>query len=122
MKAEAPRREATSYTVEALAKGLRILALFNERRSVLRLSEIVALCGMPMPTVFRLVATLEGEGYLERMPDGAVRPSGAVLTLGFAALRGLDLVQTSTIILRDLSKKRNRRSTSAYWPTIVVRK
>ena len=102
MKSAARRRESSSYTVEALAKGLRILALFSERRAVLRMTDIVALVGVPMPTVFRLVATLESEGYLERLPDGAVRPGAAVLTLGFAALRGLDLVQTSTVILRDL--------------------
>ena len=96
--------KATSrdYTVESLAKGLRILALFSERRASLRLTEIVALTGLPMPTAFRLVATLESEGYLERLPDGAVRPAAAVLTLGFAALRGLDLVQTSSVILSDL--------------------
>ena len=88
--------------MEALAKGLRILALFSERRTSLRLTEIVALSNLPMPTAFRLVATLEGEGYLERLPDGAVRPSAAVLTLGFAALRGLDLVQTSSVILAGL--------------------
>ncbi len=99
---ERKAREAGSYTVEALSKGLRILALFSERRSQLRLSEIVALTGLPMPTAFRLVATLESEGYLERLPDGAVRPSAAVLTLGFAALRGLDLVQTSSVILGQL--------------------
>ncbi len=95
-------RERGTYTVEALAKGLRILALFSERRSSLRLTEIVALTGLPMPTAFRLVATLEGEGYLERMTDGAVRPAAAVLTLGFAALRGLDVVQTSSVILAEL--------------------
>ncbi len=93
-----------AYTVESLAKGLRILALFSERRPQLRLTEIVAALGMPMPTVFRLVATLEGEGYLERLPDGAVRPSAAVLTLGFSALRGLDLVQSSALILRELAE------------------
>lgn len=99
---EKPARERGDYTVEALAKGLRILALFSERRTAMRLTEIVSLTGLPMPTAFRLVATLESEGYLERLPDGAVRPSGAVLTLGFAALRGLDLVQTSSVILGDL--------------------
>jgi IclR family pca regulon transcriptional regulator len=97
-----PARDPAGYTVEALAKGLRILALFSERRSSMRLTEIVALTGLPMPTAFRLVATLETEGYLERLRDGAVRPSAAVLTLGFAALRGLDLVQTSSVILGDL--------------------
>jgi IclR family pca regulon transcriptional regulator len=56
VKANKPR-EPASYTVEALSKGLRILALFSERRSSLRLTEIVALTGLPMPTAFRLVAT-----------------------------------------------------------------
>jgi IclR family pca regulon transcriptional regulator len=96
--------EDRSYTVASLAKGLRILALFSERRPQLRLSEIVAALKLPMPTAFRLVATLESEGYLERLPDGAVRPSAAVLTLGFAALRGLDLVQSSALILRELAE------------------
>ena len=97
--------KTSPYTVEALAKGLRILALFSERRPMLRLTEIVALCGLPMPTAFRLVATLETEGYVERLPDGSIRPSAAVLTLGFAALRSLDLVQTSGLILRELFER-----------------
>jgi len=101
VKAKTPKTRP-DYTVEALAKGLRVLALFSERRTSLRLTDIVALTALPMPTAFRIVATLESEGYLERLPDGAVRPSAAVLTLGFAALRGLDLVQTSSVILTDL--------------------
>ena len=36
-------RESGVYTVEALAKGLRILALFSDRRPALRLTEIVAM-------------------------------------------------------------------------------
>ena len=96
--------ERRVYTVESLAKGLRILALFSERRPQLRLTEIVGALAIPMPTAFRLVATLEGEGFLERLPDGAVRPSAAVLTLGFAALRGLDLVRSSALILRELAE------------------
>lgn len=71
----------------------------------MRLKEIVELSGFPMPTAFRLVSTLASEGFLERLPDGLVRPGTAVLTLGFAALHGLDLVQTSAEILRDLASE-----------------
>ena len=92
-----------AYRVEALAKGLRILALFSDRRPALRLKEIVELSGLPMPTAFRLVATLASEGFLERLSDGVVRPGTAVLTLGFAALHGLDIVQTSSLVLRELA-------------------
>jgi len=95
--------EVGAYRVEALAKGLRILGLFSDRRTSLRLKEIVALSELPMPTAFRLVATLVEEGFLERLPDGVIRPGVAVLTLGFAALHGLDLVQTSTPVLRQLA-------------------
>ncbi|MFC9995452.1 IclR family transcriptional regulator [Nocardia sp. NPDC127526] len=81
------------YQVEALAKGLRVLGLFSERRPALSLSEIAAETGIPMPTAFRMAATLVTEGFLEQLADGGYRPAAKVLTLGFAALRGLDPVQ-----------------------------
>ncbi|MDA8081149.1 MAG: IclR family transcriptional regulator [Actinomycetota bacterium] len=92
-----------SYRVEALAKGLRLLSLFSAERPALRVKDIVDLTGIPMPTVFRLVATLEEEGYLERTPESMVRPGTSVLALGFAAVQGLDLVQNSRSTMRDLA-------------------
>jgi IclR family pca regulon transcriptional regulator len=92
-----------AYRIAALAKGLQILSLFSDRRPALRLAEIVDSLDIPMPTVFRLVATLVGEGYLERLPGGAVRPGIAVLTLGFSALHGLDLVTASRVTLGRLA-------------------
>jgi IclR family pca regulon transcriptional regulator len=101
--AEVPGRPARSYRIEALAKGLRLLSLFTSERPAMRVKDLVALSGIPMPTVFRLVATLQEEGYLERTVDGMVRPGTGVLALGFAAMRGLDLVQTSEASLRELA-------------------
>jgi IclR family pca regulon transcriptional regulator len=98
-----PGRPARSYRIEALAKGLRLLSLFTSERPAMRVKDLVALSGIPMPTVFRLVATLQEEGYLERTVDGMVRPGTGVLALGFAAMRGLDLVQTSEASLRELA-------------------
>lgn len=92
-----------SYRVEALAKGLRLLSLFNSERPALRVKDLVELTGIPMPTVFRLVATLEEEGYLERTSDSMVRPGTSVLALGFAAVQGLDLVQTARTTMRELA-------------------
>ena len=92
-----------SYRVEALAKGLRLLSLFSAERPALAVKELVDLTEIPMPTVFRLVATLEEEHYLERTPDGRVRPGTAVLALGFTAMRGLDLVQISSSVIRSLA-------------------
>jgi hypothetical protein len=79
-----PDRPARSYRVEALAKGLRLLSYFTAQRPGLHVKDLVALSGIPMPTVFRLVATLTEEGYLERTVDGMVRPGTGMLALGFA--------------------------------------
>jgi IclR family pca regulon transcriptional regulator len=97
------RAKAASYRVEALAKGLRILTLFSEQETTLRLTEIAERTGIPLPTVFRLVSTLEEEGFAERLADGQYRPGRNVLRLGFAALQALDLVELSRGPLQALA-------------------
>ncbi|CAG4929987.1 IclR family transcriptional regulator [Acidithrix sp. C25] len=101
-KVDGTKSQPRSYRVEALAKGLRLLSFFTAETPTLRVKELVELSGIPMPTTFRLVATLEEEGYLERTIDGQVRPGTSVLALGFAAVQGMDLVQTSDPNMRDL--------------------
>ena len=91
------------YRVESLAKGLRILSLFDERRPSWRVTDLAAAAGLPMPTVYRVVMTLTSEGYLDHLPNGDYRPGVRVLTLGTAALRSLDLVGVATPKLQDLA-------------------
>ena len=93
------------YRVEALAKGLRILALFDEKRPSWRVSDLAAAAGLPMPTVYRAVMTLAAEGYLDQLPDGGYRPGVRTLTLGTAALRSLDLVAIATPKLQRLASR-----------------
>jgi IclR family transcriptional regulator, pca regulon regulatory protein len=93
------------YRVEALAKGLRILSLFDEQRPSWRVTDLAAAAGLPMPTVYRVVQTLTSEGYLDHLPNGDYRPGVRTLTLGTAALRSLDLVEVATPPLRRLSDK-----------------
>ena len=83
------------YRVEALSKGLRVLSCFSENDPNLNLREIAARTDIPVATTFRLLRTLESEGYLEHALENTYRPSPAVLTLGFAALRGMDLRDAS---------------------------
>jgi IclR family transcriptional regulator, pca regulon regulatory protein len=94
----------TSYRVEALAKGLRILSLFTEQRPAWRISDIAPAVGMPLPSVYRIVVTLTEEGYLEHLPNGDYRPGVRVLTLGAAALHSLDLVEVATPRLQELAE------------------
>ncbi|MFI7542298.1 IclR family transcriptional regulator [Actinoplanes sp. NPDC049599] len=92
------------YRVEALAKGLRLLSLFDEQRPTWRVSDLAAASGLPMPTVYRVVMTLTAEGYLDHLPGGEYRPGVRTLTLGGAALRSLDLVALATPKLQRLGE------------------
>lgn len=92
-----------SYTVSAFAKGLRVLSTFSEQRCELRLVDVAKLTGLPVPTVFRLLKTLESEGYLDKLEDGRFRPSSYVLSLGYAALQGQDVVGAASLPLRRLA-------------------
>jgi IclR family transcriptional regulator, pca regulon regulatory protein len=101
--AESPERPG--YRVEALAKGLRILSLFDEQRPSWRVSDLAIAAGLPMPTAYRVVMTLTSEGYLDHLPSGEYRPGVRTLTLGMAALRSLDLVGIATPKLTDLGQR-----------------
>lgn len=95
--------DRAAYRIEALAKGLGVLSLFSEQRPAWRISDISARTGMPLPTTYRVVMTLVGEGYLEQLSNGDYRPGIKVLTLGTAALRSLDLVDVATPRLQALA-------------------
>ncbi|NEM92264.1 IclR family transcriptional regulator [Galbitalea soli] len=101
--APATGKAGNQYRIESLAKGLSILRLFDENAVSLKLREICDRTGIPMPTAFRIVSTLEEGGFLDRTADGSFRPGVSVLTLGSAALRGSSLVQVSEKILADLA-------------------
>lgn len=93
------------YRVEALAKGLRLLSLFDEQRPTWRVTDLAAEAGLPMPTVYRVVMTLVSEGYLDHLPGGDYRPGVKALTLGTAALRSFDLVGLATPKLQQLAEQ-----------------
>jgi IclR family pca regulon transcriptional regulator len=97
-------KPANQYRIESLAKGLQVLRLFDENTTSLKLRDICDLTGIPMPTAFRIVSTLEEDGFLDRSPDGTLQPGVSVLTLGSAALRGSSLVQVSERPLRHLAE------------------
>ncbi len=56
-----------------LRKHLRVLEAFDTLRPFLTLTEIADASGLPLSSAHRLVAELEREGLLERMPDRSYR-------------------------------------------------
>ncbi len=61
------------YRVPALARGLDILALFGGERETFTAPEVCRALGLPRTSVFRLIATLEAFGWLERVNASAYR-------------------------------------------------
>ena len=49
------------------------------------LSDLAAACGLPLPTLHRLAATLAGRGYLRQLPDRRYCLGSRLVPLGGAA-------------------------------------
>jgi IclR family transcriptional regulator, pca regulon regulatory protein len=69
--------------VEALARGLDVLACFDADHPSMSLSEVATAAGLARPTARRLLLTLEELGFV-RSSGGAFRLTPKVLTLGMA--------------------------------------
>ncbi len=95
----------TRYNIEALARGLEILALFSSERPTLAFPQIVALLGMHKSTVYRMIATLESSHFLEQDPiTRQYRPGIRVLQLGFTAINSMELHQAAHPHLEKLAQ------------------
>jgi len=104
--------DTDQYIVPALRRGMAILRLFKPDRRVIALPEIVRELGMTRATAFRLVYTLEADGYLKRAPHSNAFQLGMnLLSLGFEYLGSLDLVEVARPVLEDL---RDRADASAH--------
>ena len=76
--------------VEALARGLDILAAFGADHRGMSLSEVAAAAGLARPTARRLLLTLEELGYV-RSADGTFELTPKVMNLGMAYVSSLGL-------------------------------
>jgi IclR family pca regulon transcriptional regulator len=76
--------------VEALARGLDVLACFGADRPIMTLSEVAGAAGLARPTARRLLLTLEELGFV-RSSNGAFQLTPKVLTLGMAYVGALGL-------------------------------
>ena len=84
------RRGAGPDFVEALARGIDVLACFDADHPSMSLSEVATAAGLARPTARRLLLTLEELGFV-RTSGGAFRLTPKVLTLGMAYVGALGL-------------------------------
>jgi len=91
------------YIVPGLERGLRLLQEFSSHERTLSAADLARRLKLPRSTVFRLLATLEMMGFVERTEGGREFHLGmAVLRLGFDYLASLELTELGRPLLDRL--------------------
>jgi DNA-binding IclR family transcriptional regulator len=67
------------YQTKAIARALDVLEAFDDGRTALNLRDLNRLTGLPESSLFRVLITLQGRGYLQQSEDGAYRLAPKVL-------------------------------------------
>jgi IclR family pca regulon transcriptional regulator len=100
---DGPDAGTQQYQVKSLSRGLALLKLFDVEHARWTLSDVVRASGMHKATCYRLLRTLEQEGFL--MSDAATGEYGlgpALTRLAILAESGDELVRTAQPFLERL--------------------
>jgi IclR family pca regulon transcriptional regulator len=98
--------------VEALARGLDVLACFGADHREMSLSDVATAAGLARPTARRLLLTLEELGFV-RSSGGAFSLTPKVLTLGMAYVGALGLWDIARPHLQQLVARTGESSSMA---------
>jgi len=101
-----PREGAGPDFIEALARGLEVIAAFTPGRPVMSLTEVASATGLARPTARRILLTLTELGYVRAEGAGyALTPR--VLELGVAYVRSQGLWEIARPHMESLSAATN---------------
>ncbi len=99
-----PRDGTGPDFIEALARGLEVIAAFRPDRPAMTLAEVAAATGLARPTARRILLTLAELGYVREAERGyALTPR--VLDLGVAYVRSMGLWDVARPHLERLVEK-----------------
>ncbi|MDX3893083.1 IclR family transcriptional regulator [Pusillimonas sp.] len=98
-------QDAAKGLVTPVMRGMRLLRYIAEGGNTGNLSEVGRLIDVNRVTVMRLLATLEHEGLIERLPQGGHRVGMAFLTLAASALGSVDLLGEGRHRVERLSRE-----------------
>jgi IclR family pca regulon transcriptional regulator len=99
-----PREGAGPDFIEALARGLDVIAAFEPHRPAMTLAEVAAATGLARPTARRILLTLTELGYVRAEGAGfALTPR--VLDLGVAYVRSQGLWEIARPHMEELSAR-----------------
>jgi DNA-binding IclR family transcriptional regulator len=93
------------HFVEALARGLELLACFRQKDGLLGNQELARRCGLAKSTVSRLTYTLTKLGYLTHVEEAGKYGLGtATLSLASAMLGRLDIRKLARPLMQELAE------------------
>lgn len=96
---------AEAQSVQSLDRALRILAIVAEEAG-LSLSEVANASGVPAPTAYRMLTTLENHGMVEFDKTSQLWSVGVeTYRMGSTFLRSRKLVDRARIVMQDLMEK-----------------
>ncbi|QJY49735.1 IclR family transcriptional regulator domain-containing protein [Pseudonocardia broussonetiae] len=101
-----PREGAGPDFIEALARGLEVIAAFGPERPAMTLAEVAGATGLARPTARRILLTLEELGYVRAEGRGySLTPR--VLELGVAYVRSQGLWDVARPHMEKLGARTN---------------
>lgn len=104
--AAADASDTGASAVRTLSRGLEILEQFAGEQAELSQSDLATRCGLPMPTIHRLVRTLVAHEFLEPVAGGRnYRIGAAVLRLAGPLIARSDPAAVIRRKLQELSEK-----------------
>jgi IclR family mhp operon transcriptional activator len=99
------KSDALQSNVRSLQRGLKVLRLIS-RHSGIKAGEIAEQIGLARPTVYRLLETLEEEGYVIRSAsDNRFRVTQETLSLGIGYDAANSISQAAGPVLVELSQR-----------------
>lgn len=101
-----PREGAGPDFIEALARGLEVIAAFEPNRPAMTLAEVASATGLARPTARRILLTLAQLGYV-RADGGGFALTPRVLDLGVAYVRSQGLWEIARPHMTELSARTN---------------
>lgn len=94
-----------AYPIESVDNALRLLLLLRDRGSI-RVSEASDIIGVARSTAHRLLSMLQYHGFVDQdEASKAYIPGTALLQVGLAAVRGLDVRQQARPYLEQLHQE-----------------
>ncbi|HEU4427970.1 MAG TPA: IclR family transcriptional regulator, partial [Myxococcota bacterium] len=102
------RRSKSSYVIQTVANAFQLLEEFGGEDAELGVTELSDRLGLHKNNVFRLLATLEQQGYIEQCPETErYRLGRSCLTLGNAFGETRSLVRFARPLLSKLARELN---------------